>query len=121
MGKYGAHSEVSRKAKAVYDESVKPLLGAPHLWMCGHFTAKSLALMLKLIKEDLDSQRPPRNLLLWQTKSAVQPLGAEEKGWSAFQAECNKSSAFKKWAVWGDASGHPSFKGDGKVNVVSGP
>jgi len=105
IGKYGAHSEVSLDAKASYDSS-RPVGDVPGLWICGHFTGKSFALLLKLLQEDIIKKRQKRVLVFWQTKSAVQPLGSKDE-WKAFSEECAANSAFKKWGVLGGISGHP--------------
>ena len=46
------------------------------LWVCGHFVAKAFAPLIDdAAKEELRGQ----TFLLWQTKSAVQPLGTEDE------------------------------------------
>lgn len=104
-GKYGAHSAASLDAKVAYDSS-RAVDNVPGLWICGHFTGKSFALLLKLLREDASRSREKRVLLFWQTKSAVQPLGSRDE-WEAFKDECATSSAFKKWGVLGGITGHP--------------
>jgi len=106
-GEYGVHSDVSRAAKVMYDECVRPPPGALGLWLCGHFTAKSFALLLKLFKRDGGRKKV---MLFWQTKSAVQPLGPEDE-WKAFQEQCASSTELKKWAVLGGITGHISSIG----------
>lgn len=108
-GKYGAHSAASKAAKARYDESVSPPPGAPHLWLCGHFSAKSFALLLKLLdKEPQQGER--RRLLFWQTKSSVQPKGGQDE-WSAWQDMCRTNKPLAKWGVVGGVTGHPTSVG----------
>lgn len=69
-GKYGAHSEPSRAAARLWDEtsSISSLSGAaaPGLWLCGHFTAKAMA----ALAHDLCSEEHGgKSMLLWQVGS----------------------------------------------------
>lgn len=95
-GKYGAHSELSREAKQIYDTSAQAVEppGAPHLWICGHFTGKSFAFLLDLLSKDRELGEQ-RKLLFWQTKSAIQPRGPVDE-WVAFEREQQASKAFAK-------------------------
>eukprot|EP00931_Biecheleriopsis_adriatica_P045175 TRINITY_DN25896_c0_g1_i1.p1 TRINITY_DN25896_c0_g1~~TRINITY_DN25896_c0_g1_i1.p1 ORF type:complete len:516 (+),score=107.33 TRINITY_DN25896_c0_g1_i1:45-1592(+) len=106
-GKYGCHSESSRAAQVAYDRFAKLPSGASHLWLCGHFTAKSFALLLKLLEGE-GRQGSRKRFLFWQTKSAVQPQGPVDE-WSSFTAAQSTSSALKAWGVVGGITGHPSF------------
>eukprot|EP00930_Biecheleria_cincta_P060157 TRINITY_DN45848_c0_g1_i1.p1 TRINITY_DN45848_c0_g1~~TRINITY_DN45848_c0_g1_i1.p1 ORF type:complete len:263 (-),score=50.36 TRINITY_DN45848_c0_g1_i1:330-1055(-) len=114
-GKYGAHSKLSRQAKQIYDDSAQAVepLAAPHLWICGHFTGKSFALLLDLLSKDRELGER-RKLLFWQTKSAIQPRGPVDE-WGAFEEERKGSKAFAKWAVIGGelCTGHPDAVGSG--------
>jgi len=110
VGKYGAHSKASRIAKETYDASaqVEAPLGASHLWLCGHFSAKPFALLLRLIAQDVAACGGDKKMLFWQTKSAVQPLGPMNE-WDAFKEMREASRALAKWAVVGGkcGTGHP--------------
>jgi hypothetical protein len=91
----------------VLDGSGQP---APPLWLCGHFVAKAFAPLL----EDASSEQLASScLLLWQTKSAVQPLGEEEE-WPRMLA---MPQAVKAWADEGVAE---STLRQGKVNTDGG-
>jgi len=109
-GKYGAHSKASREAKVLYDESVEASPGVPHLWLCGHFSAKGFALLLRVLGEDGTGDQ--KRLLFWETKSAVQPLGQHDE-WKAFEAQRQSSRALAEWAVLGGigGTGHPHEMG----------
>jgi hypothetical protein len=48
--------------------------GAPDLGLCGHFVGKALVALL-----DELSVQPDARVLLWQTKSAVQPRGPADE------------------------------------------
>merc|ERR1712232_1502820 len=113
VGKYGAHSDASREAKVIYDAGarVEHPKGVPHLWLCGHFSGKSFALLLKLLRKD---QQRPKDFLFWQTKSAVQPLGPKDE-WSRLAEDCRKNRKLREWAVVGGrcGTGHPSAMVEG--------
>jgi hypothetical protein len=83
IGRYGGHSPVSLEASQSYDRTgiVQDAdgNGAPDLWLCGHFVAKALVALLNEL-----SVQPDARVLLWQTKSAVQPLGPADE-WERFQ------------------------------------
>jgi len=124
-GKYGAHSGASRAAKARYDEAARPPPGSPHLWLCGHFTAKSFALLLKLLEEDLQQSGRRRRLLFWQTKSSVQPRGGLDE-WGAWQEQRHKHAGLAKWGMIGGVTGHPGAVGSccgagDEMRAVEGP
>jgi hypothetical protein len=76
-GKYGAHSPLSRVAADQYDRSgeIKDSHGQPAkpIWICGHFVGKAFVGLLEEAEAD-----PTLKVLLWQTKSAVQPHGSED-------------------------------------------
>jgi hypothetical protein len=83
IGRYGGHSPVSLEASQSYDRTgiVQDAEGnsAPDLWLCGHFVGKALVALL-----DELSVQPDAHVLLWQTKSAVQPRGPADE-WERFQ------------------------------------
>ena len=113
VGFYGAHSELSRKAAKEFDAHgrVETLSGegADSLWLCGHFCAKAYAVMVA----DLE-KKPDLRALLWQTKSAVQPLGVENDEWERLKSMPQK---VRKWADKGKAE---STHRDAHVNTVTG-
>lgn len=120
VGDYGAHSAISLEALKTYKRSAKGPGGSPGLWLCGHFTAKSFALMLRLLREDAAAQRPPRRLIYWASKSVVQPLGAEDE-WAAFDAQRRRCAALRSWGVLGGVSGHPGGDEGGEAGEAQGP
>lgn len=85
VGKYGSHSPGSQEAFKIYSESAS----RNDLWLCGHFTAKTFAAVLQVLE-----QFPEEEVLMWQTKSAVQPKGSEDE-WARFQS-CPKP--VKAWS-----------------------
>jgi len=104
-GKYGAHSEASLCARRDYDAALDSD-ASPRMWLCGHFTAKSFALLLRLLRADLVAGRPLRTFVFWASKSSVQPRGAGDE-WSAFAAERRTTRALERWGVLGGICGHP--------------
>jgi len=121
VGKYGAHSKVSREAKDAYDSIVSPAVpGTPGLWVCGHFTGKSFALLLDLVRRDWRAKRTPRTLLFWQTKSHVQPRGAIDE-WAAFTEDRKGNRKLQKLAVLEGISGHPEWKKTEEEGPARGP
>ena len=96
VGAYGAHSRLSRVAADQYDRSGGVVDGAggkaPHLWICGHFVAKTFVGLLEGVEAD-----PSLNVLLWQTKSATQPHGTEE----ALPKLVAMPRAMREWADTG--------------------
>jgi hypothetical protein len=82
IGKYGAHSELSRAAAQNADNHMKIESSIP--WICGitipfilgHFSAKPFSVMMARLE---DGAKDGENILFWQTKSAVQPRGCEEE------------------------------------------
>lgn len=111
---YGAHSAESSAAFAAYRERVQG--PAPGLWLCGHFTAKSFALLLRHLERD---GAEDKKLLFWSTKSVVQPRGAHDE-WAAFEAESKSNRALRQYAVVGGMSGHPGVE-PASVRPVSCP
>eukprot|EP00928_Gymnodinium_smaydae_P088938 TRINITY_DN7296_c0_g3_i1.p1 TRINITY_DN7296_c0_g3~~TRINITY_DN7296_c0_g3_i1.p1 ORF type:complete len:538 (+),score=109.77 TRINITY_DN7296_c0_g3_i1:48-1616(+) len=109
-GEYGAHSALSLAAAEAYAASARAEEppDAPHLWLCGHFTGKSFALLLRRLSEDAAAAEPKR-YLFWQTKSAVQPLGPLDE-WKAFEDQRRQNKEMAKWAVVGGrgGTGHPA-------------
>merc|ERR1712130_192423 len=105
-GEYGAHSEVSKAAKMIYDQHVRTE-GQQHLWLCGHFTAKGFALLLKVIRSS-SGDESAKKLVFWQTKSAVQPQGQRDE-WALFNEHKKTCKKLADWAVVGGITGHPSM------------
>jgi len=105
-GEYGAHSEVSKAAKMIYDQHVRTE-GQQHLWLCGHFTAKSFALLLKVIRSS-SGDESTKKLVFWQTKSAVQPQGQRDE-WALFNEHKKTCKMLADWAVVGGITGHPTM------------
>ena len=117
VGTYGGHSEPSRAAAAAYEdpESSSTLdrhgEPAPPLWLCGHFVAKAAAALLADMEAHEKSRaavpsgvtaegaKQTEVLLLWQTKSQVQPRGEADE-WQAMRA---MPPAVKAWADAGRA------------------
>ena len=117
VGKYGGHSEKSRKLSQSYDKTGRiwapsdPSKDAPHIWLCGHFCAKAFEVMVQEWRKSGENDNI--NLLFWQTKSNVQPLGGEDE-WSRFIAMPDK---IKEWADKGKAE---SELRPGKVDTKFG-
>mmetsp|Transcript_43733 Transcript_43733/g.138439 ORF Transcript_43733/g.138439 Transcript_43733/m.138439 type:complete len:318 (-) Transcript_43733:218-1171(-) len=115
VGIYGAHSEVSRRAAQAYDATGRLFEGSgaevsTPLWVCGHFVAKAFAPLIDdAAKEELRGQ----TFLLWQTKSAVQPLGTEDE-WAQL---AEMPPLVKRWADDGPAE---STLRPGKVDTANG-
>jgi hypothetical protein len=113
-GSYGVHSIPSRTCARLFDSSatVTDLSGeaAPGLWLCGHFTAKAMAVMCDdLLKAD----NAGKDMIFWQTKSVVQPRGNKDE-WKEMQ---QMPPAVKTWAQEGHAE---SEKRPGKVDFING-
>eukprot|EP01064_Diplonema_japonicum_P035971 TRINITY_DN7943_c3_g2_i1.p1 TRINITY_DN7943_c3_g2~~TRINITY_DN7943_c3_g2_i1.p1 ORF type:complete len:504 (+),score=41.40 TRINITY_DN7943_c3_g2_i1:100-1512(+) len=71
--KYGGHSAHSKNGKKIMETMVPE--PSPPLWMCGCFTAKASAVMVDFLESN-----PSRDVLFWQTKSAVQPVRENGEG-----------------------------------------
>jgi len=99
VGKYGGHSEMSKARAEHFDASavLTDAAGAPvpKPWMCGHFCAKALAALME------EAERSPNAgpLLLWQTKSAVQPRGEVDE----WEKMVHMPMAVREWADLGQA------------------
>jgi len=130
VGIYGGHSEASLAASRAYDASgsvtVRAADGsttpAPHLWLCGHFAAKAVAVLLQDAEASrtsagaagTDETTAPQGLqMLWQTKSMVQPRGDADE-WSAM---CAMPDVVREWADKGQAM---SSLRPGSVNTRGG-
>jgi len=121
-GTYGVHSARSAAASA-FDEKLEvsgpcprwiPTSSSPPIpWLCGHFTGKSFAVML----DRLEAANGPLNVLLWQTKSNIQPLGAKQDEWSAIKQKAGESKVLKEWSEKGKAA---SVLRPGKVDLENG-
>ena len=125
VGSYGGHSDRSRAAAQAYDSSAVVVDGntgddltltAP-LWVCGHFVAKALAPLLEdAAREEEDDDAAAaaagRTLLLWQTKSAVQPRGELDE----WQSMREMPAAVREWADRGTAE---SVLRPGKVDTAA--
>ena len=98
VGKYGDHSAASRSAKKAFEASGQ-VEGQP-LWLCGHFSAKPLALLLQHLEEDRYGVRETgdADVIFWSTKSAVQPQGKVDE-WERFQHLSCKS--MREWSQKG--------------------
>ncbi|KAJ3120883.1 hypothetical protein HK100_012612 [Physocladia obscura] len=105
VGLYGVHSTRSLRAASydtllqVFDGTNKSEWSAesqpPVPWICGHFVGKPFAVLLN------DLERNTRNgvekhLLLWQTKSAIQPKGPVDE-WMQVKEVADDSKEFGKW------------------------
>ena len=118
VGKYGGHSEKSRKAAKHYDETgivtnFKTGNKEKPLWICGHFVAKAFEPMLQDMEAAMVKDAPSPKYMLWMTKSAVQPRGKIDE-WPRLQ-EANKD--VKKWANDGAAE---SKLRPGRVSTIDG-
>lgn len=109
VGTYGTHSDKSRVASAL-DVSFEMSGSCPEWivngvppppWLCGHFTGKSFSYMLDRLESRADGSK--MEILLWQTKSNVQPLGTEDE-WTQLQATAQKSKMIKQWVNEGKAT-----------------
>jgi len=126
VGAYGKHSKKSAWASTVYDQH-----GAMHnhqgveeddLWLCGHFAAKPFAVILERAAAQELKARPGAdpcrlNIIMWQTKSAVQPRGPRDE-WDSFSSLRESSASLRKWADEGKAQ---SSLRKGEVSTESGP
>lgn len=123
VGKYGAHSNMSRKAAQHYDKSgivTDFLTGSPEkqLWVCGHFVSKAFQPLLQDLEAEMAddasgscSESPV--FMLWMTKSAVQPRGKTDE-WSKMQGA---TDAVKEWANNGKAE---STLRPGRFSTIDG-
>lgn len=114
VGKYGGHSEISKEVAALYDSHGKIFDAngnpASPLWLCGHFTSKPFAVMMKEAEKGGSKKGV---FLFWQTKSAVQPLGNSNE-WKKMKQLPEKVQV---WASKGKAT---SLVRSGSVNVSTG-
>ena len=119
VGTYGGHSERSRAAAAAYDATGRlydyggdgaAVVDAPPLWLCGHFVAKAFA---PLLDDAASEELRGKTLLLWQTKSAVQPRGEQDE-WAAMRA---MPPSVRDWADDGSAE---SALRPGSVDTAGG-
>ena len=114
VGLYGGHSDLSRAAAQAYDTTGKVYDSsgqlAPPLWICGHFVGKAFAPLLEDLQRD---ELRGQSMLLWQTKSAVQPRGSEDE-WAQL---LEMPDDVKDWASEGHAE---SALRPGKVDTASG-
>ena len=118
VGKYGGHSDISREAAQHYDDTgvmTDYLTGKKEkeIWVCGHFVAKALQPLVSDL-EKAKSQSLAPSYMLWQTKSAVQPLGPLMNEWEKMQMQ---NETVKKWANEGKAE---SKLRAGKVSTKDG-
>jgi len=98
VGLYGTHSAISLKASEAYDRSAQLVdaegKAAPPIWVCGHFVAKALCVLLRDQAKNKDA-----HYLLWQTKSSVQPKGPLDE----FKAVASMPAPVLSWAKEGKA------------------
>ena len=125
VGTYGGHSDASRAAARAYDATGVVVdadsCTAPPLWLCGHFAAKALAPLLEDARRDAEHHggrdgggaAAPAPVLLWQTKSVVQPRGEADE-WAAMRAMPNAVRA------WADSGAAESARRPGKVDTRDG-
>ncbi|KAL1519735.1 hypothetical protein AB1Y20_023243 [Prymnesium parvum] len=118
-GKYGGHSELSRKAAGLYDTSGKTYsmesgVEVPQkpIWLCGHFVAKPFASMIDAI-EASSLRGEQLKCILWQTKSAVQPRGNADE----WEKATRMPHALKTWMTEGKAE---SSLRPGSIDPFSG-
>jgi 1-aminocyclopropane-1-carboxylate deaminase/D-cysteine desulfhydrase-like pyridoxal-dependent ACC family enzyme len=135
IGKYGAHSEPSKACARLFDDTVvlKDEFGSPTftttskstdnkdstqeipaLWLCGHFTAKPMAVLCDHLLKEAEDENSNKTMIFWQTKSVVQPRGTKNE-WNALQHEM--PVAVQEWANKGEAQ---STKRPGTVDLVNG-
>lgn len=104
VGRYGAHSSLSKVAASKHDEDavvtgrmpdwVAKVVGVDSsssagekerfskLWLCGHFASKPYAVLMARLQS---GEKAGKKLLFWQTKSAVQPRAGEVDEWQILQ------------------------------------
>ena len=108
VGKYGEHSKRSLWASGLYDQFgsvVDAKTGSirqKDLWLCGHFVGKPFSVILQRAAEAPGGAgalpRPQHlNVILWQTKSAVQPRGALDE-WEAFCKLKEEHGSIRRWS-----------------------
>ncbi|KAI9353608.1 hypothetical protein BDR26DRAFT_7827 [Obelidium mucronatum] len=107
VGQYGVHSVKSLRA-ATYDIKMKVVDGTdfknerrakdenppPVPWLCGHFLAKPFSVLFERLERNAASGIK-ENLMLWQTKSSIQPRGPCDE-WEAAQNLSKKSAHVSK-------------------------
>ena len=129
VGTYGGHSRPSRTMSEAYDATGKIVdehgNEAPHLWLCGHFTAKSFTSMVRRLDAEADmirhgtAPRVPRerrreNYLFWATKSTTQPRGEEDE-WAQYR---DMPVSVRKWGDRGKAES--TLRPGGHVDSMKG-
>ena len=129
VGTYGGHSRPSRTMSEAYDATGKIVdehgNEAPHLWLCGHFTAKSFTSMVRRLDAEADmihhgtAPRVPRerrreNYLFWATKSTTQPRGEEDE-WARYR---DMPVSVRKWGDRGKAES--TLRPGGHVDSMKG-
>jgi len=103
-GEYGAHTNISLRAKAVsangnVSSGIQP-------WMCSTFTSKSFACAMDFIRNNsLESES--ERVLIWCTKSIVQPKGPND---NIFDELNSFSKPGKKWLEQGFLSNEADFE-----------
>lgn len=116
IGHYGVHSAISRETAKMFDESITVTTvdggstERPGVWLDGHFCAKAFHSLAT------DLQKPEnlgKNMMLWQTKSVVQPRGSEDE-WTRMK---QMPQVVQEWANKGKAE---SVLRPGAVNVTDG-
>ena len=105
IGKYGGHTAASAAAAACYAKTGTVEAAAPPLWLCGHFTAKTFATMLRVLERNValekGEQRDEVRALFWSTKSAVQPRAAGTsvaRVWERFTSLRGFHDGIAQWA-----------------------
>lgn len=120
IGLYGAHSDVSLTTSEVYDEhgSLVDQHGDPakDIWLCGHFTSKPFTALLDAIKREDGATH--KDVIFWQTKSAVQPRGEMDE-FKKLKALADRSKGIKEWVVQGQ-DGYSSLR-EGSIQLDKGP
>lgn len=125
IGTYGIHSDVSRSAAKLFEEKGSVLKGGERmsdLWLCGHFTAKPFAALLRMIEREKErdgyaGEFVHRDFVFWQTKSAVQPKGKENE-FRKIQKIAKSSKEVHNWVQEGAAE---SVLRPGKVDLTKTP
>lgn len=102
VGKYGAHCCESTGSRHIY---MRSLYNCPPLWLCGHFTAKAVAVPLKRLAKEAGTKPGcyGSSMLLWHTKTCVQPRGGLWLNGTSFchgGQDCLADPVGRRWEVY---------------------
>ncbi|KAJ3227115.1 hypothetical protein HK099_003334 [Clydaea vesicula] len=120
IGMYGAHSERSLitssldakiELKGELPQWLKGNDSIPIPWLCGHFVGKAFTVMMDRLKSN---QQDGENVLLWQTKSHIQPRGSYEGELEELKKYSESSKKFREYVEKGKET---SILRPGKVDL----